>query len=81
MLVKFYDIEWDTKDDDGVVWPPEQCGLPRSCTVEMDDLDELEDFDEAAADTLSDLYGYCVWAFRYEILEGSDQPKTAPTEV
>jgi hypothetical protein len=64
MRVRFYDIDWDTSNDDGEVPSPQECGLPTTCTL---DVENDTDLDEEGADVLSDKYGFCVFGFCYEV--------------
>ena len=59
MKVRFFNIEWDTSNDDDEGDPPsaEECGLPKECILLMDD---DSDPNEEGADALSDEYGFCV---------------------
>lgn len=57
MQVRFYDIDWDTDDED--------VDLPAEVTLEVDD--DL-DVEEEGSDILSDQYGWCVKGVNYEVL-------------
>jgi hypothetical protein len=58
MKVKFYDIEWDTDGDDDIDLPE----------VVVMDVEEDTDIPYRGADLLSDEYGFCVYAFDFDIL-------------
>jgi len=65
MRVKFFDIQWDTSDDDTDEIPSASaCGLPSECVLEVEDDIDIE---EEGADALSDQYCYCVFGFSYEV--------------
>jgi hypothetical protein len=64
--VRFFDIEWDTGDEDLDEDPsPSECGLPSECVVEVED--DL-DLDEEGADALSERYGFCVSRCSFEVI-------------
>jgi|LakMenEpi03Aug12_release.lakeMendotaPanAssembly.Ray.scaffolds.fasta_scaffold6292772_1 hypothetical protein len=60
MKVHFYNIDWDTDNEDIVL--PKELEL----TVFEDDLDA--DVSLEGADILSDITGFCVNSFNFEIL-------------
>jgi len=57
MKVRFFDIDWDTDD--------ESVDLPREVVL---DIDKDTDVVNEGADCLSDVYGWCVNGFNYEVL-------------
>jgi len=62
--VRFYNIKWDTTDDDHP--DGQDVDLPDDVTLEVDgDVD----LDTEGADVLSDKYGWCVFSFDYEETE------------
>ena len=64
MLVKFFDIDWDTTDDnednDWNVRNHHNLNLPKEVVLEVEETSEM-------ADVLSDAYGYCVNSFNFEV--------------
>lgn len=56
MLIKVYDIEWDT---DG-----EEVELPESCEIDVEC--ESDELDQAVSDALSDKYGFCVISCNFD---------------
>ena len=69
MKVRFYNIGWDTSDDgfdDDI-----ELDLPTEVTVVLadDEVDDDTDLEFEGADILSDIVGFCVDDFEYEILE------------
>jgi hypothetical protein len=56
MLVKFYDIQWDTDGED--------VDLPREAIMAVDGDPAMD-----GADALSNWYGWCVEGFSYAVLE------------
>ena len=64
MKVRFFNIQWDTTDDDFPDGNPD-VSLPAEITCEVeDDLDVAYE----GADVLSDREGWCVFGFEYEII-------------
>lgn len=67
MRVRFYEINWDTTDDEHDEPPStEACGLPSECILDVGDALDVE---EVGADVLSNEYGFCVFGFNHEVLE------------
>ena len=62
MKIRFSHIEWDLDDCDD-----EEVALPSEMTIEFDDSMELTD--EALADALSDVSGWCVKSFDWEVVD------------
>lgn len=65
MRVRFYNIQWDTTDDNDEGESPSAAdlGLPEEVTLDVDDDLCLE---TEGADVLSDRYGFCVFGFNFE---------------
>ena len=55
-----FKVEWDTEQDDGEVFTPQECGLPTHVEVPADVEDDM------VADWISDKYGYCILSLREE---------------
>jgi hypothetical protein len=73
MIVRFFDIQWDTSDEEiEKLRTPEECGLPSEATFNVDDDLDLED---EGADALSDRYGFCVLGCSYEVQTQGKCPK------
>jgi hypothetical protein len=70
MKIRCFDIEWDT---DG-----EEVELPSEVFVDIDIDTEDEDesletlVNEQGADALSDLHGWCVFGYSWEIVEDQE---------
>lgn len=65
MKVRCFNIKWDTDGDIELADT-----LPVEIIVEFDDGYTLDEIEEELADKLSDLYGYCMFGFEYEIVSG-----------
>ena len=61
MKVRFFNIKWDTTDEDNP--QGQDVDLPSECVLEVYDKIDL---DTEGADALSDEYGWCVFGFEYE---------------
>ena len=60
MIVRCFDIQWDT---DG-----KRIKLPKECLIHVDnDMDEIE-MEEMLSDTLSERTGFCHKGFRTEVM-------------
>jgi len=78
MQVRFYDIRWDTTDDDSEeTRTPQRCGLPSECILEMEDGVDLAN---DGADELSQHYGWLVEGCSYEIIEQKEAEETRQEE-
>ena len=62
MKIRFSHIEWDTDDCDD-----EEIALPSEMDIALDDSMELDD--DALADILSDVMGFCVKSFDWEVVD------------
>lgn len=69
MKYRFYDIRWDTYDDETEQAPNQtEIGLPSEVIVDWDD--DEEDIADYGCDLLSDEYGFLVHGFKYEKAQG-----------
>jgi hypothetical protein len=68
MKVRFYNIQWDTTDDDHP--KGQDVDLPNEITLDVDEDTELT---TEGADVLSDKYGWCVFGFDYEVFDGQSK--------
>ena len=63
MKVKITDIVYDTESD-GVIYDATELGLPTELEIELVGDNDIE---SEIADVISDLTGWCVQGFNYEI--------------
>lgn len=84
MHIKVYNINWDMTDDSlEKEITPEEARLPSETTLDVDDAecegmtaDEIQEYlSMNLADNISDLYGYCVHGFDFEVLDLADEFK------
>jgi len=62
-IIRMYDIDWDTCQDDLNAPPAEACGLPSELTITVNN---HWNPDEEAADYLTDNYGFLVKGLNWE---------------
>ena len=67
MQVRFFNIDWDTTEDDSEEsCTPEECSLPSECILEVEgDVDLANE----GAEVLTQHYGWLVNACSYEVVE------------
>ena len=76
MIVHFYDIVWDTGEENEGGLPD----LPTDCYLQVDDGWDIADIEEGGADLLSVHYGWCVESFEFGIDRGGRVMKTLRIE-
>jgi len=64
MKVKVTDIVYDTESD-GVIYDATELGLPTELEIELVGDNDIE---SEIADVISDLTGWCVQGFNYEVV-------------
>ena len=64
--VKCNEIQWDTDGDKELFK-----SLPQEVEITLDDCVEGDYLDDELADALSDLYGFCIEGYNYEIIEST----------
>lgn len=64
--VKCTEIQWDTDGDKELFK-----SLPQEVEITLDDCVESDYLDDELADALSDLYGFCIEGYNYEIIEST----------
>ncbi len=64
--VKCTEIQWDTDGDKELFK-----SLPQEVEITLDDYVEGDYLDDELADALSDLYGFCIEGYNYEIIEST----------
>lgn len=64
--VKCTEIQWDTDGDKELFK-----SLPQEVEITLDDCVEDDYLDDELADALSDLYGFCIEGYNYEIIEST----------